>query len=103
MVGAHVSLKEKGLVAERKAIVAGVRNDVFEYLDKHKFSFVRSESNKFMVDVKRPGGEIVKAMAAEKVFIGRVWPAWPTHVRVSIGTKEEMAKFKTAFTKVMAA
>ncbi len=103
MIGAHISLKEKGLVAERKAIVAGVRNDVFDYMHKHNFSFVPSESNKFMVDVKRPGGEIVKAMAKEKVFIGRVWPAWPNHVRVSIGTKEEMAKFKTAFTKVMAA
>jgi len=103
MVGAHVSLKEKGLVAERKKIVGDIRTDVFEYLDKNKFSFVRSESNKFMVDVKRPGGEIVKAMAAQKVFIGRVWPAWPTHVRVSIGTKDEMAKFKAAFSKVMAA
>jgi histidinol-phosphate/aromatic aminotransferase/cobyric acid decarboxylase-like protein len=56
-----------------------------------------------MVDVKRPGGEIVRAMAAEKIFIGRVWPAWPTHVRVSIGTKDEMEKFKTAFLKVMSA
>ena len=56
-----------------------------------------------MVDVKRPGGEISKAMAAQKVFIGRVWPSWPTHVRVSIGTKEEMAKFKTAFEKSMQA
>ena len=47
-----------------------------------------------MVDVKRPGGEVVHAMAAEKVFIGRVWAAWPTYVRVSVGTKDEMAKFK---------
>ena len=48
-------------------------------------------------------GEVVKAMANEKVFIGRVWPAWPTHVRVSVGTKDEMAKFKVAFKKVMSA
>jgi histidinol-phosphate/aromatic aminotransferase/cobyric acid decarboxylase-like protein len=56
-----------------------------------------------MMDVKRPGQEVVKAMAAEKVYIGRVWSAWPTHVRVSIGTKEEMEKFKTAIVKVMQA
>jgi histidinol-phosphate/aromatic aminotransferase/cobyric acid decarboxylase-like protein len=55
-----------------------------------------------MVDVKRPGQEVVRAMAAENVFIGRVWPAWPTHVRVSIGTREEMEVFKRAFLKVMA-
>jgi histidinol-phosphate aminotransferase len=34
------------------------------------------------------------------VFIGRNWPVWPNHVRVSIGSKEEMAKFKEAFAKV---
>jgi histidinol-phosphate aminotransferase len=52
--------------------------------------------------VKRPGRQIVDAMAMEKVFIGRVWPAWPTHVRVTVGTPEEMKKFQTAFLKVMA-
>ncbi|MDZ4798643.1 MAG: pyridoxal phosphate-dependent aminotransferase [Bryobacteraceae bacterium] len=101
MIGADASLKVKTLVAERRKIIADVREDVFAFMSKNNFSFVPSESNKFMADVKRPGGEVVTAMAAEKVFIGRVWPAWPTHVRVSIGTKEEMAKFKLAFRKVM--
>jgi histidinol-phosphate/aromatic aminotransferase/cobyric acid decarboxylase-like protein len=71
-------------------------------MDKHKFKYVPSVSNKFMVDVKRPAREVISAMAAEKVYIGRPWEAWPTHVRVSIGTQEEMNKFKTAFLKVMA-
>jgi histidinol-phosphate aminotransferase len=102
MVGAEASLRVKDLVPKRRKIIRDVREDVFAFLDKHRFSYVASESNKFMVDVKRPGGEIVRAMAAEKVFIGRVWQSWPTHVRVSIGTKEEMEKFKAAFLKVMA-
>ena len=55
-----------------------------------------------MVDVKKPGAEVVKAMSAEKIYIGRVWPAWPTHVRVTVGTATEMEKFKTALTKVLA-
>jgi histidinol-phosphate/aromatic aminotransferase/cobyric acid decarboxylase-like protein len=102
MVGAHASLKVKSLVPERRAAIRQIREDVFSYLEKNKFKYVPSVSNKFMVDVGRPGQEIVKAMQAEKVYIGRVWPAWPTHVRVSIGTAEEMAKFKAAFSKVMA-
>jgi histidinol-phosphate/aromatic aminotransferase/cobyric acid decarboxylase-like protein len=36
------------------------------------------------------------------VIIGRVWPAWPTKVRVTIGTQDEMNKFKAACEKVMA-
>ena len=102
MVGATVSLKVKGLVQERRKYIADVREDVFAFLNKHKFHYVPSESNKFMVDVKRPGREVIEAMTKEKVYIGRVWPSWPTYVRVSIGTPEEMAKFKTAFLKVMA-
>jgi histidinol-phosphate aminotransferase len=41
-------------------------------------------------------------MAQNGVIIGRVWPVWPTKVRVTIGTQEEMEKFKTAFEKVTA-
>lgn len=102
MVGATTSLKVKNLVAERRKIIKDVREDTLSFLDKHQFHYVPSVSNKFMVDVKRPGREIIDLMAKENVYIGRVWPSWPTYVRVTVGTREEMAKFKTAFLKVMA-
>jgi histidinol-phosphate aminotransferase len=102
MVAATASLKTKGVVPERRKIIGGIRNDVFAWMDKHHFKYVPSVSNKFMVDVRRPGREVINAMRAEKVYIGRVWPSWPTHVRVTVGTREEMDKFKTAFLKVMA-
>jgi histidinol-phosphate aminotransferase len=40
-------------------------------------------------------------MSAENVAIGRSWAAIPTYVRVTVGTSDEMAKFKTAFVKCM--
>jgi histidinol-phosphate/aromatic aminotransferase/cobyric acid decarboxylase-like protein len=102
MVGATESLKVKNLVPERRKIVADIRADVFSFLEKHNFKYVPSVSNKFMVDVRRPGREIVEAMRREKIYIGRVWQSWPTHVRVTVGTQDEMNRFKTAFLKVMA-
>ena len=102
MVGANTSLKVKTLVAERRKYVKEVREDTLAFLDKHHFHYVPSVSNKFMVDVRRPGREVIDAMATEKVYIGRVWPSWPTYVRVSVGTHEDMEKFKAAFLKVMA-
>jgi histidinol-phosphate/aromatic aminotransferase/cobyric acid decarboxylase-like protein len=102
MAAATASLKSKTVVPERRKIIADVRADVLGFLDKHNFKYVPSVSNKFMVDVKRPGGQIVDALLKEKILIGRVWPSWPTYVRVSIGTQDEMNKFKTAFLKVMA-
>jgi histidinol-phosphate aminotransferase len=103
MVGATVSLKQKNLVTERRKIIKDVRDDVFAFMDKNNFKYVPSVSNKFMADAGRPGAEMMAALRNEKVYIGRVWPSWPTFVRVSIGTPDEMAKFKTAYKKVMSA
>ncbi|MCS7024786.1 MAG: pyridoxal phosphate-dependent aminotransferase [Bryobacteraceae bacterium] len=102
MVGAHASLKVKNLVAERRKLNRQIRSEVFEFLEKHNFSYVPSESNCFMLDAKRPAAELIKLMAQEKVFIGRVWPAWPQHTRITVGTAEEMEKFKRALLKVYA-
>lgn len=102
MVAATASLKVKNLVPERREIIKNTRNDVFTFLEKKKFSFVPSVSNCFMIDVKRPGMDVIMALRKEKVYIGRVWPSWPTYVRVTVGTPDEMNKFKTAFLKVMA-
>jgi histidinol-phosphate aminotransferase len=102
LVAATASMRAKTLVADRRGINARIRENTLEFLEKNKFSYVPSHSNKFMLEVKRPGQEVTAALAKEKVFIGRTWPVWPTKVRVSIGTQEEMDKFKTAFLKVMA-
>ena len=102
MVAATASLKSKTLVPQRRKIIGDVRQDVLAFLDQHEFQYIPSVSNKFMVNVRRPGREIIQAMMKEKVYIGRVWPSMPTYVRVSVGTQEEMNRFKTAFLKVMA-
>jgi histidinol-phosphate aminotransferase len=102
LAAATASLKVKTLIAERRKINATVREDVFNWLEQKKFTYVPSVSNKFMLETNKPGLETVEAMRKQNVYIGRVWPVWPTHVRVTIGTQEEMNKFKTALLKVMA-
>jgi len=66
VVAAKSSLKHKDLVLERKKINADIRNDVFPGLQQTSISFVPSESNCFMVDVKRPGKQFIEAMEAKK-------------------------------------
>jgi histidinol-phosphate aminotransferase len=103
MAGATASLKQKGLVAERRRILTEVREDLFDWLDKKGYGFIPSEANMVLVDGKRPGREMAEAMLAQKVAIGRAWPSLPNHVRVTIGTRDEMARFKAALERVMGA
>jgi histidinol-phosphate aminotransferase len=100
---ACASLKDPALVPTRRKIIADTRNQTFDYLRTGGYKFIPSVSNCFMIDTGKPGRQVITAMQAENVFIGRTWPIWPNYVRVSVGTPEEMAKFQTAFTKVMKA
>jgi histidinol-phosphate/aromatic aminotransferase/cobyric acid decarboxylase-like protein len=99
---ATASLKVKSLVPERRAKMKEVREDTFAYLEKKNIKYIPSEANFFMMEVNRPGMDFARAMADNKVIIGRVWPVWPTKVRVTVGTQDEMNKFKAAVDKVTA-
>jgi histidinol-phosphate aminotransferase len=101
LAAASASLDDKQLVPERKRINAEIRGSVFAWLDTNGFSYVPSQSNCFMLDTKRPGKEAIDALALQHVHVGRIWPVWPTHVRITVGTAAEMEQFQTAFKKVM--
>jgi histidinol-phosphate/aromatic aminotransferase/cobyric acid decarboxylase-like protein len=116
MVAATASLESKTLIPERKAKIGAVREDVFNFFEKNKFKYIPSVSNCVMVDTGKQGvgkdgkpdytaNPVMLAMreAPYHVFVGRVWPTMPTYVRVTIGTQDEMNRFKTAFLKTMQA
>jgi len=99
---ARASLQDKDLVPTRRAINTGVREETIAFLTKQGYKIIPgSQANFFMVDVNRPGREFAQTMLKEKVAIGRSWASLPTYVRVTVGTKDEMAKFQTAFVKCM--
>ncbi len=101
VVAASASLKDPGLVPERKRINAKIRQETFQWLDSNAYSYTPSESNCFMLDTKRSGKEVIDAMAQQKVFIGRIWPVMPNWVRITVGTHDEMQQFQAAYQKVM--
>ena len=116
VAAAMASLNSKTLIPERKVKIGAVREDVFNFFEKNKFKYIPSVSNCVMVDTGKVGvgkdgkpdfaaNPVMLAMRKDPyhVFVGRVWASMPTYVRVTIGTQDEMDRFKTAFTKVMAA
>lgn len=99
---ANVSLLDAELIPTRKKIIGDTRMETIGWLKENGYKVIGdSQSNCFMIDTGRPGGQVLAAMKAKNVFIGRVWPVWPNAVRVSVGTPEEMAKFKVAWKSVM--
>ncbi|AKN99881.1 hypothetical protein BXOR1_11135 [Xanthomonas oryzae pv. oryzicola] len=96
------SLRDPALVTQRRTRTAATRRDVMEFPGKHGYACTTSESNCFMVDVKRPAAGFRDDMATHGVFIGRSWPVWRTWSRITVGTEAEMARFKQAFVQVMA-
>ena len=99
---ARASLEDASLVPERRKIIGDTRRDTIGWLKANGYKVIGDpQTNCFMIDTGRNGKAVFAAMKAKNVLIGRTWPIWPNAVRVSVGTPEEMAKFKVAFKDVM--
>ncbi len=100
---AAASMKVAGLMKDRLAINKKNREYTYEHLDKIGASYIPSTSNFFMMSVKGfTGAQIGTAMAAKKIMLaGNRWPEWPQHIRVTVGTYEEMTKFNAAIAQVV--
>lgn len=99
---ANASIADGSLIATRRKINADIRSATFGWLDANGWKYTPSVSNCFMIDTKRPGKQVIEDMRAQNVYIGRTWPVWPNHVRITVGTAQEMARFQTAFALTMA-
>jgi histidinol-phosphate aminotransferase len=102
---AAASMKNiKTMMPERVAINKRNRELAFEQLDKLGVSYIPSNTNFFMMSVKGMTAEQVgKGMAAKKIMLAGAnrWPEWPNHIRVTVGTYEEMGKFNAAIASVV--
>ena len=102
LVAARASLADKELIPTRKTWIADSRSETMAFLKANGFKPIGvSHSNCFMIDTGRPAHTVIAGMQKEKVYIGRIWPVWPNAVRVSVGSPDDMAKFRAAFKKVM--
>src|SRR5213083_972523 len=71
-------------------------------LDKMGYKQIPSQANFIMCDCKRPVVPLIQAMKERKIHVGRLFPALPNHMRLTIGKKTEMETFLAAFREVMA-
>jgi histidinol-phosphate aminotransferase len=114
MHGTHDSLNVMALAAGRASLAdvqhveegrkrnRETRAHVVAELEKMGLHTIPSEANFIMTDLGRDLRPVNAAMRTRGIEIGRLFPALPHHMRLTIGTEEQMARFFTIFKSVMA-
>ena len=101
--GGVASLKDAAGQAEVKKKVIDLRKKTTSELEAYGYECLPSETNFFMVAIGREVPPVIQEFATKKVAVGRPFPPMTKHMRVSIGTADEMARFMTAFKEIFPA
>jgi len=101
--GGAASLKDTAAQAEVKNKVMALRKKTTSELNALGYETLPSETNFFMVSIGREIVPVIEEFRKKGVAVGRPFPPMTTHMRVSIGTADEMARFMTAFKEIFPA
>src|SRR2546430_17719926 len=103
LAAASASLDDVDQVNNGRKMSNEARSFTLTELEKMGHRSIPSQANFIMFDCKRPVVPIIKAMKEKNVQVGRLFPALPNHMRLTIGKKSEMESFVSAFKQVMTA
>jgi histidinol-phosphate aminotransferase len=102
LVAANASLEDPDLVPNGRRLNSEARTFVTGELEAMGYKQIPSQANFIMIDLKRPVVPLIKALKERNVQVGRLFPALPNHLRLTIGKKTEMEAFLSAFRQVTA-
>ncbi|MDQ2665327.1 MAG: histidinol-phosphate aminotransferase family protein [Gemmatimonadota bacterium] len=100
--GRGAALKDTDSQAAVKKITIALRTRTASELTGMGYSVIPSEGNFFMVDVRRPMQPLIAEFRTKGVLVGRPFPPMNHHLRVSVGTSDEMNRFVTALKEIVA-
>jgi histidinol-phosphate aminotransferase len=102
LVAALASLKDTDHVLRGRKLNSEVKKSVCADLDTLGYRYIPSHANFMMIDLRREVRPVISALRSRGVEVGRLFPALPNFMRVTIGTSAQMKAFSTAFKEVMA-
>ena len=102
LVAARASLDDSDQVPNGHRLNKEARTFTIAELEKLGYTAIPSQANFIMFDCKRPVVPLIQAMKQQNVHVGRLFPALPNHMRVTIGKRNEMESFVDAFKQVTA-
>lgn len=98
--GGVAALKDTASQAHVKQVTIDLRKKAVKELKSLGYESIPSETNFFMVHIKRPVQPVIAAFRQKGVLVGRPFPPMLEHLRVSVGTPEEMGRFAVAFREI---
>src|SRR5438128_2332892 len=102
LAAATASLDDPDQVTNGQRLNSEAKAFVTSELDKMGYKQIPSRANFIMFDCKRPVMPLIQALKQRNVQVGRLFPALPSYMRVTIGKKSEMEAFLSAFRQVIA-
>lgn len=101
LAAASASLKDQEHVTNGRRLNSEAKAFVLNALEALGYKQIPSQANFVMIDLKRPVPPVIQAFKQRGVEVGRLFPALPNHLRVTVGKKAEMETFLTTFKQVM--
>lgn len=101
LAAARASLADGEHTAGSRRRNSETRSTVTAELERRGYRVLPSATNFLMADLRRPVGPVIEALRRHQVYVGRVFPALPTHLRVTIGTPPQMKTFLAALRQVL--
>jgi histidinol-phosphate aminotransferase len=101
LAAASVSAGDADQVRNGRRRNSETREFTATQLEQTGYKSIPSQANFIMVDVKRPAVPLIQSLKERNVQVGRLFPALPNHMRVTIGKKSEMEMFLGAFREVI--
>ena len=102
LAAASASLDDPDQVPNGQRLISEAKAFTIGELDKLGYRTIPSQANFIMFDCKRPVVPLIQALKQRNVQVGRLFPALPNYMRLTIGKKSEMETFLGAFKEVMA-
>jgi histidinol-phosphate aminotransferase len=90
------------VAGQKKVLDQTIRNREKTIADLKAMGYevLPSQTNFFMVGIRREVQPVIQAFKDRGVLVGRPFPPMTQHLRVSVGTEEEMARFTSAFKEI---
>jgi histidinol-phosphate aminotransferase len=99
--GGVAALGDTEAQAKVKRVTLDLRKKTTTELQNIGYTVIPSEANFFLVHIRRPVPPVIDEFKKKGVLVGRPFPPLMEHLRVSVGTADEMSRFLTAFRDIV--